>query len=107
VYLVGVEENILPHRESLEGAKIEEERRLMYVGITRAQQSLHITLCQKRKRAREFQVCEPSRFIDEMGRDDLKFSGDNQPQAVGKQEGSSRLAALKAMLDKAPVVASD
>jgi ATP-dependent DNA helicase Rep len=102
VYLVGVEENILPHRESLEGAKIEEERRLMYVGITRAQRSLHITLCQKRKRAREYQVCEPSRFIDEMGKDDLKFSGDHQPQAIGKQEGSSRLAALKAMLDKAP-----
>jgi ATP-dependent DNA helicase Rep len=107
VYLVGVEENILPHRESLEGAKIEEERRLMYVGITRAQRSLHITLCQKRKRAREFQVCEPSRFIDEMGRDDLKFSGDNQPQAVGKQEGSSRLAALKAMLDKTPAEAAE
>jgi ATP-dependent DNA helicase Rep len=107
VYLVGVEENILPHRESLDGAKIEEERRLMYVGITRAQQSLHITLCQKRKRAREFQVCEPSRFIDEMGKEDLKFSGDHQPQAVGKAEGSSRLAALKAMLDKAPVEAAE
>ncbi len=100
VYLVGVEENLLPHRESLEDTKLEEERRLMYVGITRAQRSLHITLCQKRKRAREFQVCEPSRFINEMGKEDLKFSGDNQPQAVGKQEGSSRLAALKAMLDK-------
>ncbi|MGB8339779.1 MAG: UvrD-helicase domain-containing protein [Burkholderiales bacterium] len=107
VYLVGVEENILPHRESLEGAKIEEERRLMYVGITRAQRTLHITLCQKRKRAREFQVCEPSRFIAEMGKEDLKFSGDHQPQEVGKAEGSSRLAALKAMLDKAPAEAVD
>jgi ATP-dependent DNA helicase Rep len=67
-----------------------------------AQRSLHFTLCQKRKRSREFQVCGPSRFIDERGKDDLKFSGDHQPQSVGKVEGSSRLAALKAMLDKAP-----
>ena len=72
VFLVGVEEGILPHKgdpdapfETL-GARIEEERRLMYVGITRAKRSLHISWCQKRRRARENVACEMSRFINEM-----------------------------------------
>ena len=75
VFLIGVEEGILPHRESLDPGKIEEERRLMYVGITRAQRSLHISYCERRKQAREFIPCEPSRFIDEMGKEDIRFSG--------------------------------
>jgi len=56
VYLVGVEEEILPHRECLEGPRLEEERRLMYVGITRARRGLVITWCGKRKRGGEM-VC--------------------------------------------------
>src|SRR5690606_35709823 len=63
VFLVGVEEGILPHAreaDELTDEKIEEERRLMYVGITRAQRSLHVSWCKKRKRARETVTCEPS-----------------------------------------------
>ena len=100
VFLVGVEEGILPHRESLEPAKVEEERRLMYVGITRAQRLLHISYCERRKQAREFLPCEPSRFIDEMGRDDIRFSGGKQAAPADKATGSARLDALKAMLAK-------
>src|SRR5690606_14386862 len=76
VFLVGVEEGILPHKgdpdapaETL-GARIEEERRLMYVGITRAKRTLHITWCKRRKRARETVSCEVSRFIKEMKLDE-------------------------------------
>ncbi|HXA47730.1 MAG TPA: UvrD-helicase domain-containing protein, partial [Burkholderiaceae bacterium] len=76
VFLVGVEEGILPHKgdpdapvETL-AARIEEERRLMYVGITRAQRSLHVTWCKKRKRARESVHCDMSRFIKEMKLDE-------------------------------------
>ena len=50
VFLIGCEEGILPHRESIDTDRIEEERRLMYVGITRAQKSLNISWCRKRKR---------------------------------------------------------
>ncbi len=98
VFLVGVEEGILPHRESCDPVKIEEERRLMYVGITRAQHTLHISFCERRKQAREFVPCEPSRFIDEMGKEDIRFSGGKQATLPDKATGSARLEAMKAML---------
>ncbi|WP_428826427.1 UvrD-helicase domain-containing protein [Azonexus sp. IMCC34842] len=98
VFLVGIEEGILPHRESVEPAKIEEERRLMYVGITRAQHSLHISYCERRKQAREFVPCEPSRFIDEMGKEDIRFAGGKQDLPPDKATGNARLDAMKAML---------
>jgi ATP-dependent DNA helicase Rep len=98
VFLVGVEEGILPHRESVDPAKIEEERRLMYVGITRAQHTLNVSYCERRKQAREFVPCEPSRFIDEMGKEDVRFTGGKQDAPPDKATGNARLDAMKAML---------
>lgn len=102
VFLVGVEENILPHKGDPDApadvlaARIEEERRLMYVGITRAQRSLHITWCQKRKRARESIPCEISRFIAEMKLD----QGDAPPKEDEILTPKNQLANLKALLSK-------
>lgn len=98
VFLVGIEEGILPHRESTDPAKIEEERRLMYVGITRAQRSLHVSYCERRKQAREFMPSEPSRFIAEMGKDDVRFTGGKQATPPDKATGNARLDAMKALL---------
>ena len=98
VFLVGVEEGVLPHRESLDPAKLEEERRLMYVGITRARRSLHISYAERRKQGREFLPSEPSRFIAEMGKDDLRFTGGGAQAAPDKAGGAARLAAMRAML---------
>ena len=98
VFLIGVEEGVLPHRESLDPVKLEEERRLMYVGITRAQRSLHISYAEKRKQGRELIPCEPSRFIDEMGREDLRFSGGKADAVPDKATGAARLEAMRAML---------
>ena len=99
VFLVGVEEGILPHRESVDTGKIEEERRLMYVGITRAQRSLHISWCRKRKRAGESEACEPSRFIAELPVDDVRHSGNPGADPVaGKEHGKERMAQIRAML---------
>ena len=98
VFLIGVEEGILPHRESLDPSKLQEERRLMYVGITRAQRTLHISYCERRKQARELIPCEPSRFIDEMGHDDIRFSGGKQSTPPDRSTGNARLEAMKAML---------
>jgi ATP-dependent DNA helicase Rep len=96
VFLVGIEENILPHRDAVDEGRLEEERRLMYVGVTRARKSLTLTYCARRKRARESVSCEPSRFIEELG-DDIRLPG-AEPDAQAKASGSDRLAALKAML---------
>ncbi|MGB2904761.1 MAG: 3'-5' exonuclease, partial [Candidatus Dechloromonas phosphoritropha] len=98
VFLVGIEEGILPHRESLDPAKLEEERRLMYVGITRAQRSLHLSYCERRKQARDFIPSEPSRFIAEMGKEDIRFSGGKESVTPDKATGSARLESLKSML---------
>ena len=107
VFLIGVEEGILPHRESIDlgtvdPTKIEEERRLMYVGITRAQKSLNISWCKKRKRAGEVQMCEPSRFIAELPIADVRHFGNpfNDPE-VSKDFGKSKMAGIRAMLSKA------
>jgi ATP-dependent DNA helicase Rep len=102
VFLVGVEEGLLPHRESVENGQIEEERRLMYVGITRAQESLTITHCRKRRRGKEWQQCDPSRFIAELEQEDVRYAG--QPAttdpAAERKDGQDRLKALRAMLSR-------
>ena len=101
VFLVGVEEGLLPHRDSLEPAKMEEERRLMYVGITRAQASLTISWCERRKQGREWMPREPSRFIAEMGEMAQKASaqGSNVPDAGTAR---ARAAQLRTMLASRP-----
>ncbi|BBP02107.1 UvrD-helicase domain-containing protein [Sulfuriferula nivalis] len=98
VFLVGAEEDILPHRESVENGTLEEERRLMYVAITRAQRSLTISYCKRRKRAGELQTCEPSRFIGEISQDDMRQSGQDVDPVEQRQQGNDRLANIKAML---------
>jgi ATP-dependent DNA helicase Rep len=106
VHLVGVEEGNLPHREAVDSGNIEEERRLMYVGITRAQMSLNISWCAKRKQGREYFERTLSRFIDEMdggGSDDIKREGQGAvPPAptFDKAAGNARLANFKALLKK-------
>ena len=101
VFMVGVEEGILPHERSESPEQIEEERRLMYVGITRAQRSLHISYCIKRRRGKEWKNCESSRFLKELPADDVIFAGavaaGSAPE-VSKDEGMAKLARLKAML---------
>ena len=103
VFIVGAEEDILPFRDSDEKG-IEEERRLMYVGVTRAQRSLQISYCNRRKRGKDWFACEPSRFIGEMPEDELQYAGSHAEaaQVVTKDEGMDKLARLKAMLNKPP-----
>ncbi|MFA6014776.1 MAG: UvrD-helicase domain-containing protein [Gallionellaceae bacterium] len=101
VYLVGVEEGVLPHERSELPEQIEEERRLMYVGITRAQRSLQISYCIRRKRGKEWAGCEASRFIKELPGEDIIFAGvveQGRTTEVSKEEGKAKLARFKAML---------
>ncbi|HEY4126733.1 MAG TPA: UvrD-helicase domain-containing protein [Gammaproteobacteria bacterium] len=94
VFLVGMEEEILPHRNSLEGDALEEERRLCYVGITRARQTLTLSYADKRKKYGEEINCEPSRFLKELPEDDL-LTDSNAPPTTAEE----RVARGKAYLD--------
>lgn len=100
VYLVGVEEECLPHRASIEEDNVEEERRLAYVGITRARKTLTISFASKRKRYGEVIDCEPSRFLDELPQELLQWSGEGVelPEEEKKARGNASLAGLKSML---------
>lgn len=69
VYLVGLEEGILPHKRSIEEGTRDEERRLLYVGITRARERLTMTYCSTRVKWGKQEACEPSTFIRELNPD--------------------------------------
>ncbi len=100
VFIMGLEEEILPHRNSIEEDNIEEERRLMYVGITRARQTLALTYAASRKQYGEKIETIPSRFLDELPEDDLQWEGGEQAdkernQEVGRQTLSALMDSLK------------
>jgi ATP-dependent DNA helicase Rep len=102
VFIVGVEEGLLPHRETVAAGNVDEERRLFYVGLTRAQRSLHLSFCRRRKRGGAGGVeCHPSRFLAELAQEDLRWADAALPPdeaAREKAAGSERLKSLKAML---------
>ena len=91
-----IEDRSIAADEGDQLALFQEERRLAYVGITRAQRSLTITWCKKRKRARDSMPCEVSRFIKEMKLDE----GDALPEESEQLTPQNRLANLKALLQK-------
>ncbi|AUA35073.1 DNA helicase Rep [Pseudomonas fulva] len=101
VFIMGMEEEILPHRSSIEADTIEEERRLAYVGITRARQTLAFTFAAKRKQYGEVIDCTPSRFLDELPPEDLSWEGlDDAPVEVKAARGNNALADIRAMLKR-------
>ncbi len=97
VTIAGLEEGLLPHRTSIELDDIDEERRLFYVGITRARRELTLTLARARRRAGALIDTEPSRFLDELPGDDLAWDGD-AGQGQTKEAGRAELGKLRAML---------
>ena len=100
VFMIGVEEEILPHANSMEDDGLEEERRLAYVGITRAQKYLTITFAKIRNRYGEKVSCEPSRFLDELPEKHVEWA-DRQvttPEQL-QDTASSYISNLQAMLD--------
>jgi ATP-dependent DNA helicase Rep len=100
VFLAGMEEELLPHRTSIDEDTIEEERRLAYVGITRAKVSLTFTLTQRRIRYGELIESEPSRFLSELPAEQIDWDarrGVTQEQR--KARGTAHLANLRGMLE--------
>ena len=101
VFIIGAEEDILPFRDSDERG-IEEERRLMYVGITRAERSLQISYCNRRRRGKDWHACEPSRFLDEMPASELVYAGAHKEAVatITQSEGMNKFAQMKALLNR-------
>ncbi len=100
VFMVGFEEEILPHRTSIEENNIEEERRLTYVGITRAKETLTITLAASRKQYGEKVETSPSRFLEEIPGDDTEMEGfGNASEIQVEKKGNETLTNLKMLFD--------
>ncbi|WP_288396473.1 UvrD-helicase domain-containing protein [uncultured Acinetobacter sp.] len=103
VYIMGLEEELLPHKNSIAADTIEEERRLMYVGITRARQGLTLTLAEQRKNGGQMKQMTPSRFLDELPQDELEWLGRKKKLAANvdpKEQAQQYLANLKALLKR-------
>ncbi|RYZ98346.1 MAG: ATP-dependent DNA helicase Rep, partial [Moraxellaceae bacterium] len=100
VFMVGMEEDLLPHRNSIDDNNIEEERRLTYVGITRAQKTLTMTLAGKRKQFGEHSETTPSRFLDELPKDDVEREGFGERSAEkNTAQGAETITSLLNLFD--------
>ena len=98
IYIMGMEEGILPHQQSIEDDSIEDERRLAYVAITRARENLTITMTKYRRKFGEKTTTIPSRFIDELPEVDLYWVGNEKEcPEIRKQNSRDNISALKNM----------
>jgi ATP-dependent DNA helicase Rep len=102
VYLMGAEEGILPHQTSIDEDNVEEERRLAYVGITRAQKELTFTLCKERRQYGELIRPQQSRFLDELPQDDIEWERAKKPQSAEERmsKGQAHIANIRSMFKK-------
>lgn len=105
VYIVGMEEGLLPHQTSIDDDNVEEERRLTYVGITRAMDSLVFSFSRERRQYEGTIFPDPSRFLFELPEEDLEWNRDNQKKLQTAEsrmkKGQSCLATWKARINEA------
>jgi len=97
VYIVGLEEGLLPHRTSIDADEVVEERRLMYVGITRAKESLTLSMARSRRRQGGVENNEPSRFLEEMPEQDLSWDDSADRRTV--ETGNAHMANIRKLLE--------
>jgi DNA helicase-2/ATP-dependent DNA helicase PcrA len=103
VFLVGLEEGLLPHSRSLAGEEaLEEERRLCYVGMTRARERLHLSWARSRQVFGERRLTAPSRFLAELPGEALEASGRLPPQPPAATRRSPAAARAEATAGPAP-----
>ena len=102
VFLIGAEEGILPHQTSIDENNVDEERRLAYVGITRAQRELTFSLCKERRQYGELIKPEPSRFLYELPQDDLEWESERKPVTAEErmQKGQAHIANIRNLFKK-------
>ena len=100
VFIVGCEDGTLPHEGAIDEGRTDEERRLMYVGITRAKELLTLSWSAQTKRYGDIHRNQPSRFLHELPQEDLHWQG-KDPEAdkeVTRETAQSHMEKIKAML---------
>ncbi|HZV33784.1 MAG TPA: ATP-dependent helicase, partial [Verrucomicrobiae bacterium] len=98
VYIVGMEDGLLPHSRSKVEGTLDEERRLFYVAITRAMQSLTISHCGGRKKYGQLMPCHPSPFLKELPPELVEHADEKAKQPVSVDSGKIRFDAMRAAL---------
>ncbi len=98
VFMVGMEEEILPHSNSVDDNALEEERRLAYVGMTRAQHTLTFTRARSRQKYGELSACEPSRYLADLPPEDVLVLGEVGTEDTGAQRVAGKQA-LQGLMD--------
>ncbi|MBN5050582.1 UvrD-helicase domain-containing protein [Stenotrophomonas maltophilia] len=101
VFIVGCEDGVLPHQVSLDEGNLQEERRLLYVGITRAKIQLWMSYSKLTRKFGEHVRLKPSRFFDEIPAEEIQRDGaDPVADAARKKErATAGLAAIEALFD--------
>ena len=100
VYIAGVEDGLIPHSRSKVEGTLDEERRLFYVAITRAQISLAMSHCEHRKKYGEQIPCHPSPFLKEIPEDLIVHGNNASSEPASEEEGLDFFANLKASLEE-------
>ena len=99
VHIIGVEDGLLPHSRSKEEGTLDEERRLFYVGITRAQETLRITHCSGRRRYDQVMPCHPSPFLRELPPECVEDADEAASRPVDKDDGGDWFKAMREALE--------
>jgi DNA helicase II / ATP-dependent DNA helicase PcrA len=99
VHIVGLEDGLLPHSRSKAEGTLDEERRLFYVGITRAQTSLKLTHCSGRKKYGQLTPCHPSPFLRELPAECIEDADASASKVVAKDSGGDWFAAMRAVIE--------
>ncbi len=99
VYIVGVEDGLLPHSRSKVEGTLDEERRLFYVAITRAMQTLSISHCSARKKYGQLLPCHPSGFLKELPEEFIEHASERAKLPVTVETGKSLFAAMRAAIE--------
>jgi DNA helicase-2/ATP-dependent DNA helicase PcrA len=98
VYIVGMEEGLLPHSRSKEENTLDEERRLFYVALTRAMQTLTLSHCASRKKFGQTMPCHPSSFLQELPEELVEHADELAKKPVSTESGKDQFAAMRAAL---------
>jgi DNA helicase-2/ATP-dependent DNA helicase PcrA len=98
VFIVGLEEGLLPHSRSAAEGTLDEERRLFYVGVTRAMQSLTLSHCGGRMRYGQLLPCHPSRFLKELPPELVETDDDRNKQPLNPADGKKMFDVLRSAI---------